>query len=111
MRRLKRLSVIIPGFNTPKAWWLRCLQSIQSAIACEDEIVCVDDGSRVRPDFLNEIARVDTRIKVLFLEKNVGQAEARNIGVESCAGEFVAFVDSDEGCEQYGVPRNFIKLM
>lgn len=106
MRRSKRLSVIIPGFNTPRAWWLRCLQSIQSAIACEDEIVCVDDGSRVRPDFLNEIARVDTRIKVLFLEKNVGQAEARNIGVKSCAGEFVAFVDSDDEISDRTVYEN-----
>lgn len=96
MHSSKRLSVIIPGFNTSKAWWLRCLRSVQSAIGLNDEIVCIDDGSQVRPDFLNVLAEGDARIKVLFLEKNVGQAEARNIGMEACAGEFVAFVDSDD---------------
>lgn len=96
MKNENRLSVIIPGFKTPEEWWCRCVKSVLAAVGANDEIVCVDDGSPERPRFLYALAAKDSRIKVLFLEKNVGQAEARNIGMMSSAGEYVAFVDSDD---------------
>lgn len=86
------LSVIIPGFNTPNNWWTRCIRSVLSALPESGEIICVDDGSKVRPD----VDVTDARIKWIYLEKNVGQSDARNAALVQAKGAFVAFVDSDD---------------
>ena len=44
-----RLSVIVPGYNTPKEYWKRCLRSVIQNIGNDDEIICVDDGSSKKP--------------------------------------------------------------
>lgn len=93
---MARLSVIIPGFNTPEKWWCRCLLSVRQACGLDDEIICVDDGSAKRPDILNEVAKNDPRVKLIFLEKNTGQAAARNKALEISKGEWITFVDSDD---------------
>lgn len=87
-----RLSVIVPGYNNPVNLWQRCLESILSACGAEDEIICVDDGSCDRPLMPIE----DTRIKWLYLERNLGQSAARNAALKVAKGEYVAFVDSDD---------------
>ena len=93
----KRLSVIIPGYNTPKAWWRRCVQSVLAACGPDDEVICVDDGSKTPvADFWQEICDGDNRARLLPMEKNIGQASARNAALDIAYGEFVTFVDSDD---------------
>lgn len=101
------LSVIIPGYNTPKKWWTRCLRSVLAALPEDSEVICVDDGSRVRLD-LEKIVEdisgsVAKEVKYLYLEKNGGQAAARNKALELARGEYVTFVDSDDElkCDVY----------
>lgn len=95
--RAIRLSVVIPGYNTPKAWWRRCLQSVLAACGPDDEVICVDDGSNAPVAvFWGEISGGDKRTRLLTMEKNVGQASARNAALDMAQGEFVTFVDSDD---------------
>lgn len=95
---MKRLSVIVPGYNTRKEWWVRCARSISAAVvkACGEagEVLCVDDGSREPVDeaWFEGIPGV----KVIRLERNAGLPTARNAGLKAASGEFVAFVDSDD---------------
>lgn len=96
MNQGKRLSVIIPGYNNPRKYWERCLKSVLMNIADDDEIICVDDGSVQRPEFLEDCAKSDGRISVIFLEKNVGLPSARNVALARTNGRFVTFVDSDD---------------
>lgn len=91
-----KLSVIVPGFNTPDRWWTRCLKSVLEALPADAEILCVDDGSRDRPS----IQISDARIKWVFLPENQGLARARNAALAIAEGEFVTFIDSDD--EIYG---------
>ena len=93
---MKRLSVIVPGYNTREAWWHRCVTSILDALGANDEVLCVDDGSRVPPKCLVELAAKDGRVRVLHHEKNLGLPSARNTGLDAAQGEFVTFVDSDD---------------
>ena len=93
---MKRLSVIIPGYNTTEKWWRRCVESVCAACGPEDEIICVDDGSQVKPTFLNEIARLDNRFRVLLLDVNGGPGCARNAALGIANGRYVTFVDSDD---------------
>ena len=93
----KRLSVIIPGYNTPKAWWWRCVQSVLAACGPNDEVICVDDGSKTPVEvFWQEVSCGDVRARLLPLKENVGQATARNAALDMAKGEFVTFVDSDD---------------
>lgn len=92
----RRLTVIIPGYNTREEWWRRCVESVRKACGPEDEIICVDDGSRVKPLFLAEIAQQDSRIRVIYNEINGGPTRVRNSGLEIAQGEYVAFIDSDD---------------
>ena len=91
-----RLSVIIPGYKTDERTWRRCLASVLSACESVDEVICVDDGSPEQPVFLRDLATTDIRLKILFLDRNVGQAAARNRGLDVACGKYVTFVDSDD---------------
>lgn len=86
----KKLSVIIPGYNTPEAWWRRCVDSVKRALGPDDEIILVDDGSSDGAKFLDAWG-----CKVIH-KKNGGLASARNAGMVVAQGEYVTFVDSDD---------------
>ena len=92
---MARLSVIIPGCNNKPEWWRRCLDSIRAACGPDDEILCVDDGSKepVREEWVG--AGEDKRVRILRKE-NGGLASARNFGVDHSTGRYVTFVDSDD---------------
>lgn len=90
----KRLSVIIPGYNTSKAWWMRCVDSALKAIGPADEIIVVDDGSEEKWPVFGDWWS-DGRVKVVRKE-NGGLSSARNAGLNIAQGEYVAFIDSDD---------------
>ena len=92
----RRLSVIIPGYNTPVGWWRRSVKSVLAALGPDDEVICVDDGSTVPLEPRQLECGDDSRVKWITLEKNCGQAEARNRGLEMAQGKYVTFVDSDD---------------
>lgn len=90
-----KVSVIIPVYNTEK--YLReCLDSVVNQTLKDIEIVCVDDGSTDEsPSILHEYANADTRFRVLT-QPNSGSGIARNNAIRAAAGEYVAFIDSDD---------------
>lgn len=94
MSIIKDLSIVVPGFNTPRVWWRRCLRSVVDCCQAEDEIICVDDGSSLSAD-LDSFVREDKRVRALF-RKNGGLSVARNTGMRIAQGKFLAFVDSDD---------------
>ncbi len=95
-RFTKRLSVVIPGYNTPAAWWRRAVASVLRAIGPDDEVLCVDDGSATRPACLAALAADDPRVRVICREANGGLSAARNTALDAALGRFVTFVDSDD---------------
>lgn len=93
------ITVLIAVYN--RATFLpRCLDSILSQTWSDWEAICVDDCSTDNSlAVLNDYARRDERIKVVHLEKNQGQAVARNKAVEQSRGNLTAFLDSDDWIE------------
>lgn len=96
LKNLKRLSVIIPGYNNPENWWKRCLDSVMHNIGVDDEVICVDDCSPDRPNLLLEYAKKEPRLRVMYRTENGGLSVARNDGIAAAKGEYVTFVDSDD---------------
>ena len=89
------ISVIIPVYKTEK-YLDRCVASVVGQTYKNLEIILVDDGSPDRcPEMCDEWAAKDSRIKVIHKE-NGGAADAKNVGLDSARGAFIAIFDSDD---------------
>ncbi|GAB6393520.1 MAG: glycosyltransferase family 2 [Treponematales bacterium] len=89
------ISIIVPVYNV-EPYLRRCLDSVLAQTFTDWECVIVDDGSPDGcPAICDEYAARDSRIRVIH-KQNAGLGFARNSGLEIAAGEFVAFVDSDD---------------
>lgn len=122
MNYTKRLSVIVPGYNTKKEWWVGCVASIVRALTSEDEIIVVDDGSAVpverewfgvswRDELeLDNGGKKFPSLKIVRHEKNLGLPSGRNSGMEAAQGRFVTFVDSDDEVREESYRRTIAAL-
>lgn len=92
------VSVIVPIYNTQKLL-PRCLDSILTQSYTNMEIILVNDGSTDGSlTICEKYAAKDDRIHVIS-QPNQGALAARRNGVQSCQGEYVMFVDSDDWIE------------
>lgn len=86
------VSVVIPVYNCEK-YLGEALQSVLEQSPPPREVVVIDDGST---DGSAEVAgKFQPRVKVVQLPHS-GIGSARNEGVRSAQGEFLAFLDSDD---------------
>lgn len=90
-----KFSIILPIYNVEK--YLRpCIESILTQSFTDYEIILVDDGSKdSSPQICDEYAAFDNRVKVIH-KSNGGQADARNVGLDTASGDYICYVDSDD---------------
>lgn len=94
MTSIPALSVVLPTFNRRDSL-PRALASVLGQSFTDLEVWVVDDGST--DDTLAWLsAQPDPRVKVLRLDRNGGQAAARNLGVRQVRSPYLAFQDSDD---------------
>jgi len=85
-------SVVIPTYNREK-FIGRAIRSVLRQ-SCDDyEIIVVDDGSTDRTRRV--VQSFGGRVRYIR-QPNRGPSEARNTGIRSARGEFIAFLDSDD---------------
>jgi glycosyltransferase involved in cell wall biosynthesis len=91
---MPKVSVIIPTYNRATSL-VSAVNSVLSQTFQDFEIIIVDDASK---DDTEEVVRgiADRRIKYLRHETNKREAGARNTGVTSASGEYIAFLDDDD---------------
>jgi len=94
MLKIPRVSVVMPTFNRAKEL-PRSIHSVLSQTVRNLELIIVDDAST--DDTERVVASFDdNRIRYERLTKNVGGAEARNVGIWMARADIVAFQDSDD---------------
>ena len=99
------ISIIVPVYKV-EAYLDRCVESIVNQTYTNLEIILVDDGSPDNcPAMCDAWAEKDSRIRVIHKE-NGGLSDARNAGMATARGEYLAFVDSDDWVE-----RDYIDAM
>ncbi len=92
-----KVSVVVPVYNTEK-YLRRCLDSLVNQTLKDIEIIVINDKS---PDnsklILDEYEKkFKSKIKVFHNKTNKGIGYNRNLGIKKAAGEYIAFVDSDD---------------
>ena len=96
LNSLPLVSIIMPAYNS-EAYITTAIESVLSQTYSRWELIIVDDCSI---DATSQIAldfcRTDPRITYLKNSKNSGVALSRNTGIKHAAGEWLAFLDSDD---------------
>lgn len=92
------VSVLMPVYNTPETWLRRAIDSVHAQTYTHWQLCIADDAStaaHVRP-LLEAAARQDSRIKVVFRDRNGHISRASNSALELATGEFIALLDHDD---------------
>jgi GT2 family glycosyltransferase len=89
--RYPRVSVVVAAYNADRTL-KACLESLQQLKYPDYEVVLVDDGST---DTTPQIAFLQTYVRHVRHERNLGLSAARNTGIEVASGEIIAFTDAD----------------
>lgn len=89
-------SIVMPAFNA-EATLEEAVASVAEQTYPLWELLIVDDASSDRSlEIAQRLAATDSRITVLSSPKNTGVAHARNIGLQSAKGRYIAFLDADD---------------
>jgi CDP-glycerol glycerophosphotransferase len=89
------ISVIIPVHNVAQ-YLPDCLDSVLAG-DFDVEVIAVDDASQDSSGaLLDKRAAAHPRLRVVHLERNAGQGNARNLALSQATGEYVWFVDGDD---------------
>ena len=93
------ISIIVPVYQAEK-YLSKCIESVLRQTFSDWELLLIDDGCRdSSPEICDRYAAKDDRIRVFHKKKNAGVSEARNWGMREAKGEYIAFLDSDDGFE------------
>jgi len=92
------ISIVMPVYNAPERWLRLAIESVRNQIYPHWELCIADDAStephvrRLLEDYLTN----DSRIKVVFREKNGHISAASNEALEMVTGDFVGLLDHDD---------------
>lgn len=92
------ISIIMPTYNSSERWLRLAIDSIRAQLYPNWEL-CIADDASTAPHVrivLEEYARMDKRIRVVFREHNGHISAATNSALEVACGEFVALLDHDD---------------
>ncbi len=89
------VSVIMPLYNS-SGFLPRAVESVLNQSFRDFELILINDGSTdASPRICEKYAAADDRVMVIH-QPNAGVSAARNRGIETAEGEYLAFIDSDD---------------
>jgi glycosyltransferase involved in cell wall biosynthesis len=104
---MTKVSVLVAVYNAEQ-FLPECLDSLLRQTLPDIQVVCVDDGSTDGSlSLLHDYACRDTRIEVVHLDENGGQAHARNVGLQQASGEVVCMLDADDWLSDDALERMY----
>lgn len=91
-------SIVMATYNTPTAFLKAAIDSVLEQPYSKWELCIADDKSTSTATLscLNDYEAKDSRIKVIYREKNGHISEATNSALKLAKGEFIAFMDHDD---------------
>lgn len=99
------VSIITPSYNSEK-FIQTCVESVMAQTYINWEMIIVDDASQdTSREKMIYLSHNESRIKTIFLDKNIGAAQARNIAIRKATGKYIAFLDSDDFWEPHKLEK------
>lgn len=89
-----QISIVIPAYNTAE-YIAETLESAFGQTFGDFEVIVVNDGTPDAEQLEKALERRSEDI-VYLIQPNAGAAIARNTGIDSARGEFIAFLDGDD---------------
>ena len=90
------VSVIIPYYKK-RNFVKETVDSVTNQSYDYLEILIVYDDTNVNDlEFLQEISKLDNRIRIVNNKQRLGAGFSRNKGIEQSKGKYIAFIDSDD---------------
>jgi len=97
------ISVIIPAYNPPPAYFEELIYSVISQAYQNWELILINASSQARSKAtINDCKLKDKRIRVFEVENN-GISVNTNYGIKLAKGDYVAFVDHDDVLEPFAL--------
>lgn len=97
---MSKFSIIVPVHNAALTLE-RCVDSVLSQDFGDFELILVENGSEDRSaDICANYASTDPRVKNVSAGVCNGPSKPRNLALELCTGDYVAFLDSDDYVER-----------
>ncbi|ACE85354.1 glycosyltransferase family 2 protein [Cellvibrio japonicus] len=92
------ISFVLPTYNSSIPWLKEAIDSLKAQPYQNWELCIADDASTHREvrDFLAQQQSQDSRIKVVFREKNGHISESSNSAAEIASGDWIALFDHDD---------------
>jgi len=91
-----KVSVIMPSFNSSK-YIREAVCSVLNQSYVELELLIIDAGSTDGTvELIKQFSTEDNRVKYINNVDDEGPAHARQVGIQKCDGEYIAFLDADD---------------
>ncbi|AKB33547.1 Glycosyl transferase, group 2 family protein [Methanosarcina siciliae HI350] len=93
-----KISIIMPVYNVDKIWLEKAIDSVRNQLYENWELCIADDASTKEhiSKTLKEYLNIDCRIKVKYLNNNLGISGASNEALSLATGEFIGLLDNDD---------------
>lgn len=92
---MPKVSIIVPLYNK-EIYVANTIESILRQTFSDIEVIIVNDGSTDKSaEIVQKYAEADSRIMLISIP-NRGVSNARNIGLNYAAGEWIQFLDADD---------------
>ena len=90
------VSVIIPYYKKRNFVKETVVSVINQSYDSLEIVIIYDDTNINDLEFLQEISKLDKRIKIINNNKRLGAGLSRNKGIEQSNGKYIAFIDADD---------------
>lgn len=90
------VSIVVPVYNS-KLFIADTIATVQAQSYSNWELLLIDDCSTDNSvELIKQLKKDDKRIKLISMERNSGAALARNMGIDTAKGQYLAFLDADD---------------
>ena len=90
------VSVIIPYYKKRNFVKETILSVINQSYDYLEILIVYDDTNFNDLEFLQEISKLDNRIRIINNKQRLGAGPSRNKGIEQSNGKYIAFIDADD---------------
>ena len=92
------LSVVMATYKENPVFLKTCIDSVLNQTFRDFEFLMTIEPDETNMDFLDGVAKTDSRIKILENTSRLGVAGSRNRAILESSGKYIALIDGDDYC-------------